>query len=239
MTGAALAAMWAAVAPSVATHAVFPPPAFDAKVWEEVAAGKVARRTLPGEPATVLGVGVLDVTREEAWLSITDDQLSAEIESLTEVALQGAWAAPKRLYQRLDLPWPLNDRHWVIALTNNAGLASACGVWERAWTLRGDLLADARARTDVERFDASETVSVNEGGWLLLPLDDGTTLAFYQARATLGGAIPDGAVDNYTRSSMTGLFAGVERNAAKVRARYAPGCAPQPGAGGAPIPCFR
>lgn len=239
MTGAALAAAWAAVAPSVATNATFPPPAFDARVWEEVAAGKVARRTIQGDPATVLGVGVLDTTREEAWLSITDDRLSAEIESLTEVALQGAWAAPKRLYQRLDLPWPINDRHWVIALSNNAPLAQASGVWERAWTLRGDLLADARGRTDAERFDASETVDVNEGGWLLVPLEDGDTLAVYQARATLGGAIPDGAVDSYTRSSMTGLFAGVERNAAKVRARYGAGCTPQPGADGAPIPCFR
>jgi hypothetical protein len=239
MTAAALAALWASLAPSVATQATFAPPPLDTKVWEEVASGKVARRTFPGEPATVLGVGVLDMTREEAWLSITDDRLSAEIESLTEVALQGAWAAPKRLYQRLDLPWPLNDRHWVIALTNNARLAAASGVWERAWTLRTDLLADARARTEADRFDASETVTVNEGGWLLVPLEDGDTLAVYQARATLGGAIPDGAVDSYTRSSMTGLYAGVERNAAKVRVRYSEGCTPQPGADGAPIPCFR
>ncbi|MDP2312843.1 MAG: hypothetical protein Q8P41_08050 [Pseudomonadota bacterium] len=243
MTATALAAVWAAVAPTVATSATFPPPALDARVWEEVANGKIARRTIggttPEEPATVLGVGVLDVSREEAWLSLTDDRLSAEIESLTEVALQGTWAAPKRLYQRLDLPWPLNDRHWVIALTNNARLATASGVWERAWTLRSDLLADARARTDTERFDAAETVTVNQGGWLLVPLADGDTLAVYQARATLGGAIPDGAVDSYTRSSMTSLFEGVERNVAKVRPRYGPGCAPQPGADGAPIPCFR
>lgn len=240
MTAAALAAAWAAVAPTVATTATIPPPALDARVWEEVAAGKVARRTFPGDPAsTVVGVGVLDISREEAWLSLTDDRLSAEIESLTEVALKGTWASPKLLYQRLDLPWPLNDRHWVIGLTNNAPLAAASGVWERAWTLRADLLAQARARTDTERFDASETVTVNEGGWLLVPLEDGDTLAVYQARATLGGLVPDGAVDSYTRSSMTGLFAGVERNAANVRKRYGAGCTPQPGANGASIPCFR
>lgn len=238
MTATTLAAVWAAVAPAISTQAAFPPPPLDARVWEEVAAGKVARRTIAGDTATVLGVGVLDATREEAWLSLTDDRLSAEIESLTEVALQGAWASPKRLYQRLDLPWPLNDRHWVIGLTNNAGLA-ASGVWERTWTLRTDLLDDARARTDAERFDAAETVSVNEGGWLLVPLDTGDTLAVYLARATLGGAIPDGAVDSYTRSSMTSLFEGVERNATNVRRRYGAGCTPQPGADGAPIPCFR
>jgi len=238
VTATALAAVWAVVAPAVSSQAAFAPPPLDAHVWEEVAAGKIARRTVPGETATVLGVGVLDVTREEAWLSLTDDRLSAEIESLTEVALQGAWAAPKRLYQRLDLPWPLSDRHWVIGLTNNARLATS-GVWERAWTLRPDLLVSARARTEAERFDAAEAVSVNEGGWLLIPLEGGATLAIYQARATLGGAIPDGAVDTYTRSSMSSLFEGVERNVINVRRRYGSGCTPQPGADGVPIPCFR
>lgn len=239
LTAAALAALWAAVAPTVATHATFPPPPLDAKVWNDVAAGKVARRIVPGDPATVLGVGVLDVPREEAWLSLTDDHLSAEIQSLTEVTLQGRWAAPKQLYQRLDLPWPILDRHWVIALTNNASLAAASEVWERTWTLRSDLLASARARTDPERFDAAETVGVNEGGWLLVPVGDDHTLAVYQARATLGGAVPDAVVDSYTRSSLTGLYAGVERNAAKVRARYGADCTPQPGADGVPISCFR
>lgn len=238
MNAAALAAAWAAVSASVSAHANFPPKALDAKVWEEVAAGRIAKRTTAGEPALVLGVGVLDVSREEAWLSLTDDHLSDEIESLTEVALRGSWASPKHLYQRLDLPWPLTDRHWVIALTNNAALASAAPVWERAWALRPDELAAARARTDGERFDAATTVDVNEGGWLLLPLPDGDTLAIYQARATLGGAIPDGAVDGYTRSSMDELFTGVERNVARVRARYGPGCTRQPAPDGAPIPCF-
>lgn len=237
MTAAALAAAWAAVSAAIVDEARFPPPALDAKVWEEAAAGKVARRTVAGEPATVVGVGVLDVSREAAWLSLTDDALSAEIESLTEVALEGRWASPKVLYSRLDLPWPFADRHWVIALSNNTKLATASGVWERSWTVRPDALAGARAKTDAAAFDAAESVAVNEGSWLLVPLDPGHTLAVYQARATMGGGIPDGAVDAYTRSSLDGLFAGVERNAANVARRYGPGCTPQPGADGAPIPC--
>ena len=238
MTAASLAAAWAAVSGAVTDLARFPPKALEASVFEEAAAGKVARRTLPGEPATVVGVGVLDISREEAWLSLTDDRLSAEIESLTEVALQGTWASPKLLYSRLDLPWPFADRHWVIQLSNNAALATRSGVWERAWNVRPDALAGARTRTDAAAFDAAEAVAINEGSWLLVSLDATHTLAVYQARATMGGGIPDGAVDTYTRSSLTGLYSGIERNAENVRRRYGPGCTPQPGADGAPVPCF-
>ncbi len=238
MKATALAAAWAAVSAQVTELARFPPPPMEAKVWEDAAEGKVARRTLPGDPATVVGVGVLDVSREAAWLSLTDDRLSAEIESLTEVTLEGAWAAPKLLYSRLDLPWPFADRHWVITLSNNGKLATATGVWERSWKVRPDALPGARARTDAAAFDAAEAVGVNEGSWLLVPLDDTHTLGIYQARATMGGGIPDGAVDAYTRSSLDGLFEGIERNVKNVARRYGPGCAPQPGADGAPIPCF-
>ena len=208
------------------------------RVWAPVAAGQVEQRTYAGDPAWIMGVGVLSVSREEAWLSLTDDHLSDDVSGLVEVALQGHWSSPKLLYQRLDLPWPIHDRHWVIGLTNNAALATRAGVWERAWTLRTDALEGARTRTDTEAFDAAETVSVNEGSWLLVPLDAGHTLGIYQARASLGGAIPDGAVDTYTRSSIRGLFEGVERHVNSVRARYGAGCSQQPGADGAPIPCL-
>lgn len=237
MTGPTLAAAWAAVASIVATDARFPP-TLDDRLWAPVASGAVEQRTVKAEPAWVMGVGVLPISREAAWLSLTDDHLSDDVEGLVEVALEGRWAAPKLLYQRLDLPWPFNDRHWVIGLANNAPLASRSAAWERSWSLRAEALPRARARTDAAAFDAAETVTVNEGSWLLVPVDPGHTLAVYQARATLGGAIPDGAVDAYTRSSMRGLFAGVTEHARAVHDRYGPGCTPQPGADGSPIPCF-
>lgn len=238
MTAAALTAAWLAVSSNVRSLANYPPPPLDERVWEEAAAGRVARRTVAGDPATVIGIGILDITREEAWLSLTDDRLSAEVESLTEVALSGTWASQKRLYGRLDLPWPFLDRHWVIDLKNNAALARASGAWERSWTVANSALPQARDRTDAAAFDAAELVPVNDGAWLLIPLDDVSTLGIYQARVSMGGSIPSGAVDTYTRSSLDGLFSGVERNAANVRSRYTSGCAAQPGADGRPIPCF-
>ncbi len=239
MTAGELAAAWAAVSAAIATHAALPPQGLDASVWAEVADGRVARRASGTTSAMAMGVSVLNAPREVAWLSLTDDQLSAEIESLTETALRGRWASPKTLYQRLDLPWPFQDRHWVISLANNATLALASPAWERSWTLVTSALVGARAHTDAEGFDAAESVHRNEGSWLLVPLDAGHTLAVYQAFVRLGGSIPDGAVEAYTRALMDGLFSGVEQNAAGLRARYGERCTPEPGADGRPIPCFR
>lgn len=235
MTGAELAALWAGVATTVAAQAHMPPPKLP-DAWDQVAAGKVVRSESGDSPRRVVAVGLLNVSREEAWLSLTDDHLADNISGLTELVLDGGWAHAKTLYQRLDLPWPVADRHWVIRLGNNAGLAAA-GVWERYWSVDEAALAGARARTDTDAFDAAVAVTVNLGDWLLVRAGS-QTLAIYQAKVSLGGLVPDDAVDAYTRSQTEGMYAGVVRNAAKVRARYGPGCTPQPAPDGSPIPCF-
>lgn len=213
------------------------PPAFSPSVWEDVAAGHVARVGDDAATGRVVAVGILPVPRPMAWLALTDDHLSDNVSSLTEVALYGAWAGSKTLYQRLDLPWPVNDRHWVIDLRNNAVLA-AFGVWERAWTVDASLLATARKHTDREAFDAAEAITTNEGNWLLVALDTRDTLAVYQARVQLGGALPDGAVEAFTRGQVNGLYAGITKGARGMPARYGAGCHPQPSPDGTPIPCL-
>lgn len=236
MTAAALAALWAAVQPGVAVSARVPPPEPAPAVWEEVSRGKVSRSGLEG--GGVVAWGVLPLPRELAWLTLTDDHLSDAVAALTELPLHGRWASPKMLYQRIDLPWPFVDRQWVLALENNAALAAATGAWERSWRVDNRELAAARAKTDIAAFDAAETLTVNRGAWLLVPVDEGNTLGVYQAWTQLEGNIPAAATESWARSSIDDLYAGLAKHATAVRARYGPGCSPQPGADGATIPCF-
>ncbi len=236
MTAAALAALWASVAPGVSSQARVAPPAPATSVWEEVARGRVARASL-GEGG-VVAWGVLPLSRELAWLTLTDDHLSDAVAALTELPLHGRWASPKTLYQRIDLPWPFVDRQWVLALENNAGLAAATGAWERSWRVDNRELATAREKTDSAVFDAAETLTVNRGAWLLVPVDASSTLGVYQAWTQLEGNIPAGATETWARASIDDLFAGLGKHAVAVRARYGAGCTPQPGADGAAIPCF-
>ena len=229
--------MWAAVSAAVNKDAYFAPPKLPAPVWTEVASGRIARLGDTAASGRVVAVGVIHASRPAVWLALTDDHLSDNVDSLTEVALRGAWSSPKTLYQRLDLPWPVTDRHWVIDLRNNATLAAA-GVWERAWTLDRAALLTAREHTDIAGFDAAAAIATNDGSWLLVSIDTHDTLAVYQARVQLGGALPDGAVDAFTRGQVDGLYSGIRKGAESLSKRYGAGCRPQPAPDGSPIPCF-
>jgi hypothetical protein len=233
---ATLQAAWSAIATAVATHAEFPPAPIPPDAFRAAATGEIDARI--GAPPTrrVQAVGVLPVERTLAWLSITSDRLDEHVAGLEEVPIRGRWAAEKLLYQRIDLPWPFQDRHWVLQLRNNAALAAACGAWERSWHPANDSMAEARTRTDTAAFDASLRVDDNLGGWILVPVG-GQTLAVYQAHVSLGGSIPDGALASYVRSQVEETYRGVTENARDLADRYGPGCSVQPGGDGAPIPC--
>lgn len=235
MTAAELAAAWSKVERAVEEHARFPPGAFAVSCWETVARGDVA--TVKRADGAV-GVGVLDSSRAAAWLSLTDDAPMERVEGLVEVRLAGRWSGDKVLYQLLDLPWPVTDRHWVLETRTNLALAAAADVWERAWTLNPGRLAEGRAHVGGERFDAAAPVRRNDGAWLLVTLDATHTLGVYQARVDLGGNLPEDATRAYASATMAENFEKVERNARDLARRYGPGCSPQPGGDGAPIPCF-
>jgi len=232
---ASLATLWQRLEPAVEEHARFPPGGLDVSVWLTVAAGRVAR---PHVDRGALGVGVLPVSLAEAWLAVTDDHPVDAVDGLTQVALRGSWGTEKWLYQRIDLPWPVQDRHWVLHGTSNLALAKASGVWERAWESDPAALATARERVDAVGYDSAATVPVNRGSWLLAPISGHETLGIYRAEADLGGAIPEGAAQAYTASTLDKLYASTARDALSMRTRYATGCTPQPGGDGVPIPCF-
>lgn len=219
----------------MAEHSRLPPGALPASTWDTVAAGRVAR----SRPATgAMGVGLLPVSLAEAWLAITDDHPVDAVEGLHQVALRGAWGSDKLLYQRIDLPWPFQDRHWVLDSRTTLALARASPAWERAWRADPAALSAARDRVGAATWDDAATVPVNEGAWLLVPVDATNTLGVYQGRADLGGGVPEAAAEAWTAAALDDLFASTTRNARSMRRRYGPGCTPQPGGDGAPIPCF-
>lgn len=236
MEAAALAALWATVAGPIQAHAKLPPPTPSAAVLAEVSRGKVGRMKLP--EAGVAAFGVLPASRELLWLSLTDDHLQDDVAELEERVLRGHWASPKTMYERIDLPWPFADRHWILVSENNGALAKASGVWERAWHVDNSELAAARAHTDPATFDAAQALPLSRGDWLLVTIDAGTTLAVYQSWTDLGGAIPAEAAASWARASLDDLYSSLLTHSTSVKRRYGPGCEPQPGPDGAPIPCF-
>jgi hypothetical protein len=227
---------WTAVSAAVQALSFLPPPTLDGSVWSDLEQHGLARRRVPGAVETVMGVEVWPCSREAAWLGITDDHPPHPVTGLTEIRLSGAGGGPKVLYQYLDLPWPLQDRHWAIALQNNLPLAKT-GVWERHWSLDAEAMTQAKSRMDA-RYDDALMTPVNEGAWLLVPVSPAETLVVYQSRASLGGSVPDGAVEDWAMSSLSDAMHTYQTDALRLQGSYLGGCTPQIGGDNALIPCF-
>jgi hypothetical protein len=231
-------ALWQSVRPAVEAHARFAHGTrLDTVDWASVARGKVwSART-----DRVVGVALWPIPRAHAWLAVTDDAPADKVAGLTERRLRGAWSeSPKLLYERIDLPWPFDDRHWVIESRTNASLAAADPrVWERAWTLADAHLPQGRTPADAALYDAALRIGRNDGSWVLVDAGPASTLAIYGVRVDLGGNLPESGVARWTAASVEDLFSSMRASATDAMRRYAGRCAttPLPGGDGAPLPC--
>ena len=212
---AALKSAWQAASPAMQAAAripvVLPDSAFPRLATCEVAR---VREDVPGADR-VLGAIWTDAPRDALWIAILDDQHFDMVSGLYEEELPGTGALRKLLYQRLDLPWPLQDRQWVIDIRSNTALYARTGgaVWERSWTL-GD--------PSLEPHASPEAVwsTTNEGGWLLVDAAGGT-LAVYHVRAEIGGNVPDEASTQWAWSKLDELMKGtVTRAKRQIPSHY-------------------
>ncbi len=224
----ALVRCWQQAVPWLRQASAWPvPPVTDADL-ARVAAGQVARRRVDQPPHArggvdlVLGVGWVPDPPEAVWIGALDDAHSGLVEDLVEVQLPGTTPTRKILYQRVDLPFPITDRHWVIDIRSTADLFRVSGgrAWERTWTLdpRGQAaLASLPARAQPR--DEATWTPVNEGTWLLLEAEGGT-LVVYRVRTDIGGLIPADLVARWSVRKMVEFIEGMHRLAAGVPTHY-------------------
>jgi len=195
-----------------------------------VAAGGVAKRRLSQDgPDRAIGVAWTPHSRAAVWVAIIDDIHNTMVDGLTEQRLGTSQSGGKLLYQRLDLPWPLNDRQWVIEIENDPVLARATTnqVWSRTWSL------STHRAPEVDDPEALWAPTL-DGGWLAIDVADGT-LIVYQARTTIGGVVPDGLVTSWAMSTLDEMLGNLFSRAAEIPAHYTTDHDPIHGGDGKPI----
>ena len=213
-TADALANSWDGLQGSVVTTAVFPIE-LTRKDFELIARGKVAKRRIREDgPDRAMGAMWTPVSRDRVWISILDDVHDTLVSSLTEHRLGKSKEGNKLLYQHLDLPWPVQDRQWVIEITNNRTLAQTTNnqLWERSWDLAKPALMPNPNREAV-------WVPVTTGSWLLFPVEHGTFVV-YHARSAIGGRIPDEAVTRWALATLDEMMIHIADRAATIDAHY-------------------
>ncbi len=222
-------------------------PDFTAREWDEVAAGGVTKRRIRGEPGVsggtvdrVIGVALLPLPVEQVWIGILDDVHASLVEGLTERQLRGTTPGHKRLYQALDLPFPLNDRHWILGIQSNAELYAGTGAWERTWSLDP---GGPAALLEVEHGvllspDDAVWTPENDGGWLLVPVKDHGTLVVYQARTDIGGFVPDDLVARYAVARLDEMITQVMELGQRAPGHYVGDHFPIHGPDDLPLPVW-
>lgn len=230
---AQMLADWDRARPIIQQQSRFPF-AFDRAQLEKLAKGEIVRQRHPvAGTERVLGAVWTPVDRELLWVAIQDEAHFSMVEGIVEQILPQSTPQSKLLYQRLDLPWPVADRQWVIDIRDNARLAAASAdrVWERAWDL-----SPLRGST-LELPDAVWT-PVNQGGFALVNAAGGSIFV-YHVRSAIGGNVPEAAVAQWSASAVGNVLEAVIDRSGKIPGHYVAGHLPVHRPDGTPIATIR
>jgi len=209
----ALEAAWERWREPLQAHGRYPL-TFSKQEWTRVAHGHVAKRRERLEGADrVVGMIWVDADPVTTWLSVQDPHGSG-IEGMVHEELPGSTFQHRVLFQKIDLPWPMATRQWVIDVVNNQPLLEATdgAFWERTWTLseqRGAKNEDPKA----------VWLPVNEGGWAYVDALGGT-LVVYHVRSVVGGNIPDELATRWSFGTLTGMLERIGERLPWIRTHY-------------------
>ncbi len=188
--------------------------------WQRVASGHVAKRRERLEGADrVVGLRWIDADQTTTWLSVQDPHGNV-VDGMVHEELPGSTFQHRILFQKIDLPWPMASRQWVIEVHNNLALLEATkgAYWERWWTL-----SDKRGARNED--PKAVWLPVNDGGWAYVDAEGGTLVA-YHVRSVVGGNIPDELATRWSFGTLAGLLDGIAERIPWVRSHYGAGHEP-------------
>jgi hypothetical protein len=206
---------WHAEADVVAAKSPVPVPLGPDDVAELLAGRSVARRFDTPSGAYATGAVWVPAPIDAVWVVLQD----APHDPPSKVSVQRLQSPPgmRRVYMKLDLPFPLSDRQWVADVVTNGSLYDASGgdVWQRQWTLGDPGLAPSPDPDGV-------WVQESRGAWTLLAVGDGT-LVLFSVRSVLGGALPESITQAFAIGQIRTALDRVSRRAQEIPAHYVAG----------------
>ena len=242
-TPAELDAAWRGFSDSQQRHLRVALPAPTAADWLELANGNtVTHRSRTDHEAgnRVLAMRFIDQPPVSVWLAILDGKHAGLSVEYSEWTIS-ATPTSKVLYQHLDLPFPIANRHWILEAHSNGELYTKSGMtaWERSWALdaRGEAALASLPASVREAGASAIWTPKNRGGWLLLAVGWGT-LAIYQLETDIGGWIPDDLVASYALSTLKTLVDRTAALADRVAVHYTTGHNAIYAPDGTPVPPY-
>ena len=202
---APFAALWLAALPGGAAVPAPAPPA--AAEMKRLAAGEVlvsSRQVQPRAPREQSARGVIDYPPERVYRAVTD---YADYDEFMPFVIQadvvktlpdGAVLSS----QRLRLPRPFGERHYVLRVRSRIDPGAAPG---KTW------------RTEWAYVPGSGDIAGQRGSWTLTELAPGRTLATFRLFSDPGGAVPTWLYERAVAETLPYIFQGLRLQARRSR----------------------
>lgn len=236
----ALAATEAEVQSALATFnrkAHYKLPALSASQRKKLLAGEVVKIVdeAPDGSGSRRAIGLLltEQSRDRMWVACQDVHF-VQNDSVHEYRMSFSPPDKARWYGIVDLPRPFSDRHYVVDVWNNHGLAASTDnmAWEHPWKLVPGAIAEAKAaveagkvrQTDLAMWEGAVETPTNMGAWVSIALPDGSSIFGYHAATRVGGNIPEGMMLQYVKATLDSTLEAIEKRAKDVvHDHYGPG----------------
>jgi hypothetical protein len=173
---------------------------------------------------------VVDAPRLQTWIALLGGPGVGTEGRFTRAMLQPLADGAYVRYQHVDLPWPVQNRHWTILCEKNIAMArqSSGRIWEHHWTLLPDgparvkdALADGRLPASLsDKLADAIYLPANRGAWILFELDLEQTLVIAYADVGLGGRVPTTLVRMFAKRQLLSGFETIRRDSGKAYAAY-------------------
>lgn len=110
-----------------------------------------------------------------------------------------------RVYQELDLPWPISNRYYTIELTRDTTQANL-GHYSITWTL---------AHEEIPK-ETGVQLKVNNGYWQFCTVGENMTFLEYYIHTDPGGMLPQWAVNQANNKAVPDVIHALQHRATSV-----------------------
>ena len=175
------------------------------------------------------GYRLFNKPRLQVWVSTLYKAPSGE-QTLKERLLHLGDQGDYTLYQYLELPWPIRDRHWTIDISKATQLAARTDgvIWEHHWRLsedgqkRGLQAINTPPALELDADDLAKAVylPINRGGWVAIRVSEHSTLLVAHVTTVMSGWIPDRFVAIYTTRTLNKMMSAIGEYTERVNDQY-------------------
>jgi hypothetical protein len=237
-------------------HARDPLPRFTSEQFEDLLDHEVVKvrrkEARAGDPTgqrhhRVVGFILVDQPRVNVWIAVMDSDLWSE-SRYHGVRIWSDDRGRATMYQHVDLPWPLADRHWVIDLDKGWDVTAASDglIWEHLWELAPegervarDVVGEGKVPgLTLEDIEDAVYLPSNHGAWIVISLAPQRSLLVYHVSADMGGSIPESWVATAAMAHLESLLGRAAEISALVPDHYQGDHAPILSGTGEPIATF-